>query len=173
MNEIKGIQTGKQKKRRHIGLKVVALSLLGLLIIGALGGLFYWSRYIKPQNYKQFGVCSTKLIRESAPLLQAQDGVGLQSTVKTIEALPGYQSDANCMYIVVSADIYVGDSERSAKNLKQLESVYSSRAGYSAEFGTPVQNPEQLRQTVEFLTQQAALYESNANGAVFYGGQTR
>lgn len=166
MNEIKGIDTQKPKRRPMNKKKVViaVVAVIAVLVL-AIGGFLYW-RNQQPKT--EVSLCQAQIDRASKLIKEPKDRELLDLT-EQIEKIPNYTTDVNCMYIVTQGYISISDAEKSQESYDKLVKVYKADVGYNSNFGDQVTRPEALKQIIDFLKTQSTPSPAGA----FFGGVSR
>lgn len=109
------------------------VALAAVVVLAAAVG-----RFVNPYSSHPPGqVCSGELLQQAA-LALAPDGNGrLKDIAGTIQKQPGYQHDPNCMYVVTSYYVNIGDATKAQSAMKQLSAVYSSKNGFDGALVSP------------------------------------
>jgi hypothetical protein len=99
---------------------------LWVIFVGlAAGGIYLFaSGHWHIKNIGKTGnkpVCSSAILKQAKPNLDPTKAAELSKDVDQITAIPDYQKDANCMYIITSYYVNISDAENSEKNLTVLK----------------------------------------------------
>jgi hypothetical protein len=106
------------------------------------------------------------LLKDAQPNLQTTNTAALQVTVAKLQAVTGYQTDQNALYVMVEYYILVGDASQARGALTKLYAVYNSKTGFSPILGK-TKTMLQLESDVTFIETQAKNFTSNlAKGLV-------
>ncbi len=141
------------KKKLMIAGVASGVILLGLLI-------FWWIRSEpKPVDRTEdrkasSTVCNQSMITKAAPLIDDNQGPALTKLAGEIMEMPGFDKDANCLYIVTYSYINATDPGNSRKYYDKLVEVYNPQAGFSSSFGSTTTTLEGFKTQVEFLESQ-------------------
>jgi hypothetical protein len=96
--------------------------LLVLIIIFLVLILIHWEG-----NKPRTDVCSTSLINQSAGDFVPFNSKALASNVATIQGLPNYQHDPNCMYILSVYYINTFNQSNAQKSMKLFNEAYTNQ----------------------------------------------
>ncbi len=124
--EVEKKAKGKMPKRMIVVTSVIVLMLL-------VSGWFFWQhRSAKNANAPK---CSVAILKEAAPNLGAEKVTQLQKTADKIKKIKGYDTDPNCLYVVLNYSINNGDAGAASDQFKQLQAVYSDKTGFNSSLG--------------------------------------
>lgn len=151
------VQIKEPGLKKSIFILIVAVAFLGV-------GIVSWFLYPKDNAGP---ACSDETITQAADYINNNKLPELRDLSDKIVTTKDYDKDVNCLYIVTTRYIEVGDAENSRKYYDLLASIYDSEAGYSKLFGDTTNDPDQIRQTVEFFEQKA----SKPTEGVIFGDQ--
>jgi metal-dependent amidase/aminoacylase/carboxypeptidase family protein len=137
----------KLKKRTA----VVVVSVVALLLAGALG-FFAWR--IMVQN--KFGtakntVCNTALIERSVRALEANDTQTYENIAKQVEATDGYANNIDCEYIIARNGIMNEFVDSADVTISRIEELESEGQKYSAAFGDQPPSVQNLKAEVQAI----------------------
>lgn len=134
------------KKALAIGLGLIAIVIAGIIAVTT-------SREVKPAVTTRG--CSSSLNRQAATVLAPERLEQLDPIVDKIVKIPGYEKDANCLYIVLAFYINSSNASNSQRYLSKLERVYNPKVGYDPALeAAQAKTPAELQPTVDFLQQQ-------------------
>lgn len=147
MNEIKGVVTHKpiKRKRNHKALIFVSVGLLILAIIAA--SYYYYSNRTKSSS----SVCTVSQLEEAGTKINANQTSQLVGVVRDIQATPGYDSDASCLYVVTQYYIGITNGEEARKYYDLLLKAYDPEVGYSPSLGEETASPDKMAGPVVFV----------------------
>ncbi len=119
-----------------IGAAVLAVA----LIINHTGGF---------ANNKCGGRGSDTFYKNAADVLQKMNQEDMQNLITEVEKQDGFTKDQNCLYALVSSELYLNQVPSAISHMQQLDAVYDSSEGFSKEFQRPnFYNYDQLKETV-------------------------
>jgi hypothetical protein len=128
------------KKRRPIVLS--GLAIFVLIVAGSVAGY---------QQYANRPVCSDELLQQAAAFYNPSQTLKLKTIVNKVTSLKRYERDPNCLNIVVTYYINVGDSTNAHTYLDKLQKVYNPKKGFSQYLDGKVRTIDTLRQNVDYL----------------------
>lgn len=136
-----------------------------------LMGVAIWAMFYRPDasdnnkddsgNVAASSICSKSVITEANVPLANSDQVALTPVVDKIKKLKGFDTDPNCLYVVLQYDLATGDAAASRNDLNKYEKVYDPVVGLSDAFTVSIIPLEALRENVAFLEQSAKDGEQN------------
>lgn len=136
---------------RWVAVSVPAfVALAAVVVLAAAVG-----RFVNPYSSHPPGqVCSGELLQQAA-LAMAPEGSGrLKDIAGTIQKLPGYQQDPNCMYVVTSYYVDSSNAKDAQTAMKQLSAVYKPKDGFDGALVSPyARSYKDLQSSVAFLQQ--------------------
>lgn len=143
LSKIRKVHFAKPTKKGLFAIVVV------LLLVGTLA-TFGYMNYTDRQTDKLLaqGGCSNQLIQDVLPYMQDGYARQMQPHIETILALPEFDRDPNCLYIVTLYEANLGNVEQAKRYLAQLEEVYNERRGFSPYFGHNTVSIEKLREKI-------------------------
>lgn len=142
---------------QHKRFKPAVAALVAVVLLASLALIF--ARDDEPQvAVKEGPKCSYAVLEKSKPLLDPKKISELHAVVDEIEAIPGYDQDANCLYVTLTYYINTSDAVKSREVYDKLANVYDPQEGYETIIVDTAQKPEELKPTVEFLEEQAKQY---------------
>jgi len=119
---------------RKVPFKATGFILIVVIIIAG-AGVIWWRHSHKKSVAVNTAKCSSTILKQAAANFDPSKFEALQKIATQIRAIPGYQQDANCMYVAVISDINITDSRSAHTDLAQLQKVYSTKTGYSKSLG--------------------------------------
>lgn len=134
------------------------VSLLGIVIIGALGGFVYyqWDKD-RRQPVVQGPVCSRQLLNRAVVAFEPEKVAELEPVANEIKQLPRYEQDPNCLYVLMQFYVNTSDAQGASATLAKLEASYNPGVGYDeALVAYKAEPPAAFRPVIEFLNAQAA-----------------
>jgi hypothetical protein len=105
--------------------------------------------------------CSDTVLQSSVSHLNPQEVLALSADVAKIQAINGYQSDPNCMYIVTTYYINRSDGPNAAQAFSLFMKHYDSKSGLRSVL-YQVPDATILSQQITFLNQPIDKADSNA-----------
>lgn len=159
-----GVVIGHAKHKKNLKpLIIVAIVAVLLLAIGVFAVVSRngSKQNDQSQNVTRKTVCSNEIITEAGPLITEGSGSQLTAVAKKVMALPEFDRDPNCLYIVVNSYVNVSDAANGRKYYDKLKVVYDPQAGYSRSFGDTLITPEGLKKNIEYLEAQAKRLKEN------------
>jgi hypothetical protein len=141
------------RKTGYVGLAIIVLVLLG-------AGWLAWNK--KAQQIARDTGCPAEIIQEAAPYLQERTRhTQLKTVVENIKNRKKFDSDANCMYILLTYDLNTNDAKAARADFEKLQKAYNPRKGFSPFFSGYAKSLEELEFEVEFSELKAKERESN------------
>lgn len=122
---------------------------IGLIICLLLVGLFYYFQH--SSNTASRPKCSDALLHKASGSLDASKVQKLKPVVAEVQSIKGYDSDPDCLNIVVTYYINLGDPQNAGVYLTKLQQVYNPKVGFNPKLGTTVINIQMLKDKVAFL----------------------
>ena len=123
-----------EQEHRHFQLLKPKNLILALFVVSAAVGVAVAVNFHLART-----ACSNpftgSILNEAARSLDQSKQVQLQSVVKTIRAKHNFDRDPNCMYVVVSYDIYTSNITSARDDLNKLKQVYNAKQGLDAALG--------------------------------------
>ncbi|HSX45173.1 MAG TPA: hypothetical protein VLF39_03680 [Candidatus Saccharimonadales bacterium] len=107
------------KSRRYWGWVIVICIIVVLLILALLIQDSH-----RPKKLVKIAPCSDQILQEAAPNLDTTKVTELSKVVDKITAIPNYQSDVNCMYVVTDFYVNLSDIDNADKSLTVLKRLY-------------------------------------------------
>ncbi len=110
-------------------------------------------------------VCNDELLTRSKVSLEPPQPAELSKVAAEIRNLSGYDTDPNCLYVVVNYNLQVSDSESARSNFNKLKDNYQS--GKLNEFVFPKDKQDQLLQNLDSqITELNATHAINKNQVI-------
>jgi type II secretory pathway pseudopilin PulG len=169
--EIKQQHHSLKVKRPHISRRMLIIVLICLIVFAAAAAAYFVYNSRHKKAVKQASVsaqCSELYLNgyytPTDKGLVVNSKRDLKPLVTKIQALPGYDTDANCLVVVVEYYINLSDAKNSKLYYDKLTTAYAAK-GYVAVLKPIARTPTQLKPIVEFL--QLQLEESKKN--MLYG----
>lgn len=160
-NNFKSSRPKWYRQRRTIIIGVI----LGVILLGVIIVSIYLYVVSNREEAVYVPICSDEILSEASPLIASNSTTELPVLAKEIQALPGYETDVNCLYIVTFAYTNIGDVENSRKFYDKLAAVYAPEVGYSTKFIVRIP-PDDIKRNVESLEQQNKRMYDNIGGPV-------
>jgi hypothetical protein len=117
-------------------LVIIAIVFLSLLLIGKPNN----TKKANPTIVKNSKVCTTKqnfpILMQAAGYIYQGNYQKLSQSITAIEKLKNYQYDPNCLYAVLTYNIYTGNIKDATNYLNDLKRVYP-RQGFSKVYVDP------------------------------------
>lgn len=124
------------------------LAAVVVVILLLVGGIWYRSAH-KNNGSGQAVACNDTFITSNAnPVFQQTALQPYSALSQAVQAKPGYAKDPNCLYILTTTYVMIGDSAKAAATLAQLKTVYKPQVGFSKVF-TPKADLGELKGLVE------------------------
>ena len=96
-------------------------------------------------------VCDTEMIKSASIAIADYDNSALRLLSDRIVAIDKHENDPNCGYILIRYYLSIGQTEKAAAAIDQLQRVLSSGGAYSTAFEPPAVNIKNLRDTLKTL----------------------
>lgn len=149
-------EVGKSKLKR----KTWVLTSLGAVIVVAIVivAIVYLGGGHKngSTNVAQNAECSedghSTLLKQAAQSLNAINVAQLKTVADKVQAIPNFQKDPNCLYVVTAYYVYADNMNMATKYMSELQDVYSSKRGLSPYFNGTV-SIENLQSTIAATVQ--------------------
>lgn len=141
---------------------LVVLSIVALiLVITAMFGVAARRQTNKNKRSAINTKCPDALLKEASGLL-SDTPQKIQPVITKIQANNGYDTDVNCLNIVTTYYISIGDIENSVKYLTQLNAIYNPAKGFDRLMGTNIKDQKTLQNEVEFMQQAQKQFQTNS-----------
>jgi hypothetical protein len=127
-----------------------ALILTGILLLALIGYGGYWL-YQSVTTRGTGVVCKRATLEQAGAVLDRSKVEELRPIADNIQKLRRFETDANCLYVVTTYYIYVGDPANSRLYLEKLKSIYDPQKGFSPKLGERVKTIEELEFEVQFV----------------------
>ncbi|MGH9857603.1 MAG: hypothetical protein ACRD4B_07155 [Acidobacteriota bacterium] len=161
------VSAGKLKRPRKFDWgklsqkQKVAVVASAVVVLGALAGLALYLTRDKPAPPVAPGPkCTYRMLEAAKPNFDAKKVAELEPQVKEIEAIPGYDQDANCLYVALTYYINISDAAKARELFGKLEKAYNPQEGYETVIVDAARTPKELVPTVEFLEKEAVRYQN-------------
>lgn len=135
--------------------KQIAVPGVVVLVLGVAGLVLLLSRP-DPKPVAKPAACSHQVLEAAKPNLTFKNVDKLETQVKQIEAT-AYKTDAECIYVVLTYNIYKSNAQKARELYDALVAVYDPVDGYETVYVDVAQPPEKLKPQVEFLEKQAEM----------------
>lgn len=144
--------------------RIIAAVLVVLLVTGG-SWLVYHNINKGPRTTGNADSCTdtsgSGVLQQAYDALKPGDYERLKPVVEKIKAIPGHDSNADCLNVIVTYYINVTDYKNAQHYLDKLNQVYDPNRGFSKALGPDVKSIEELRAEVAFLGKQAELFRQN------------
>ncbi len=123
----------KEEKLGTVWHVVMVVIFIELIVLGII--IYHYSSQKKAVVYDDDNgkVCSGVILKTAGEELAPANTEQLKKTVKQIMSFSDYEQDSNCLYIVDSYYINIGDYSNASKYLKLLEARYTTSFVLSSE----------------------------------------
>lgn len=148
------------------------LILLVVLVFGIAAGAVSFI-YISDRKAPLAKIACTDTLLEKADsqINDPKKVNDLTKTVNTIKTQANYEKDANCLDVMVSYYIRVGDPENASVYLTKLEQAYNPKTGFSPKLIKVSTNIQTLKDQVAFLRQAQSEVRQNSEKISAYGSK--
>lgn len=151
------------RAKNHRRFKPALIVFLVITIVAVT--LVVLARPEKPTPVAKDGPkCTYQTLEKAKPNLSYKKIQKLQPSVAEIEGIQGYDTDPNCLGVVTTYYVLIGDSAKARQAYDKLQAVYDPTEGYATVLAGAVNKPEVLKTRVELLEQQAKLYQQDSKG---------
>lgn len=148
----------------HRRFKPAAVALVVLVALGVVAG-FLTPDKKAPPVVEEGPKCTYASLEKIKPNLDPRNVRKLEPQVREVESISDYDQDVNCLFVVLTFYIHLGDPVKARENFDKLEKVYSPGEGFETVISEYTKTPEELKRSVEFLEKQAATYKDYNFGA--------
>jgi len=115
--------TGGPGIRRAKIRKIIIVILLTIFISGAGYGTYYYVTRDERSSTSDVSVCSDDLITRAAAELQKEDLSNFSAIADEVNELDNFESDPNCVYILLENALNTGDIETAKNQFSQLKTL--------------------------------------------------
>lgn len=153
MNKLKNFMSKSGKPfQGNSPLRKALLFVVLILILGVAGLLV--ASYQENQNQKAEEKlardgCNQQIIEAASPYMNLGYEKQLEPHLEKIKALPEFESDPNCLYIVAMHEAMGGHTEEAKEYLAKLEAVYDEKRGFSPHFNDSSVSVQKIRDEIE------------------------
>lgn len=105
--------------------------------------------------------CQDSLLKQTAPLLEPSRHDELKDVVDKVFRSKGYSTDPNCLSILTTYYINIGDARRARPQLQQLESITASNEVFSPLLGSFAKDLQTMQRDIGVLEEQQSQIETN------------
>jgi hypothetical protein len=105
---------------------------------------------------------SAALLKEASAHLSPLAYTQLQPIVQQIQKLKTYQQDPNCLYVVTTYYLDIGDVQHASQSFNELKQAYNPSQGYSKYLGDIPMGVSALQSQLTFVEQNAKLASKNS-----------
>lgn len=161
------IQRGRRLKqiwkrvRSHRRFKPAAIAFVVVVVLASLV-VYFFGRKESPAVVDDGPKCTYRMLEAAKPNLSPKNVVKLEKQVREIEAIPGYDTDVNCLYVSLTYYINTSDAGKARELYDKLAAVYDTLEGYETVISDVALPLERLKSEVKFLEEQ----EDNIEGFV-------
>jgi hypothetical protein len=139
-------------------LRVVGITVLGLTVLTA-GALYLGRDKSKAPAASSGPKCTYQMLEAAKPNFVETKLAQLEPQAKEVEKIAGYDQDVNCLYVVLTYYIYLGEAQKSRELYTKLANSYKPGEGYETIIADVAKPPEQLEPTITFLENQSKKYQ--------------
>lgn len=127
--------------------RVIVILVFVLILAGTVTALVTH----KQQDAKQQAVCSDEILKQASTALAPTKTEQLKPVVTNIQALEGYETDANCLNVVTTYYVNTGDPINAQLYLDKLKAVYDPGKAFSGSLGTDVRTLSYLESATQSI----------------------
>jgi hypothetical protein len=145
-------QNDKGEVKQNSSQKILLLIFAGILVVVliVIGSIIYYQNHHKKQSAVATtkvvnGVCSASMLKSADASLAPTQTKTLAPIVASIQKLPNYQYDPNCLYILVSYYANTSNTASASMYLNDLEKVYKPYQPFSKYIGVDSIAPLQAK----------------------------
>ena len=138
--------------------RFIVLGLLLVLAVVLLGAVGYH------QVQRSHTKCPDKVLTEALRNFDAADQTAFDKLVANIRKTKGYETDQNCLYVIMKYDVRTSNAADAKKTFASLSKIYDSEKGFSPKLGDKRDTMQALKARLVFLEAQEKEFRDNAFG---------
>lgn len=146
------VGSGGQKNIQR--LRWIITAVVAVLLLSAVTAYYVIQNRDKGSDevVTRTNVCKEDINQQAAAFMSGNGGVvEYDQLVQKIKDIKGYDSDPNCLYIILKHNLGGNISTDNDRYLSRLEKVYDTSRGYSPSFGGNTDSLQSLREKVATL----------------------
>jgi hypothetical protein len=152
------LKAAVRKVRSHRRFKPAAIAFVVIVAVCTVIA-YVASRQKTPAVVSDGPRCSYAVLEKAKPALDVNKVAELEPQAKAIEQIDGYDTDVNCLYVVLTYYINTSDGIKARELYNKLVAVYDPAEGYETVIRDVTKTQEELKGEVEFVEKEAARVE--------------